>query len=930
MRVSLPSTPAYDVALHGQPYTDGSESRLARRKIALDSNWSFRKSSADHATALPVSRFPTKIHLDLYQHGLIPDPFHAKNERDLQWIGEESWTYQTTFPTPRDILRHTTLCFDGLDTYAKVILNETEIFRNESMFVPARLNMTKLLRPQGLQNDLRIQFDSAWLRGLEIMKQHPNHAWGCSNGHPSRLAVRKAQYHYGWDWGPKFMTCGPWRPVYLETFYERISELRVTYKITEDLRSATVKITLSVEDIADVGDEVVKDHQPPILHRMLMTIRDASGSIIAHAPFCTSSPTVSVAIPVTSPELWYPARYGGQPLYRISASLMSYDGRIVYDQVDKVIGFRTVELAERDIENGAGKSFYFRVNNIPIFCGGTCWIPADSFLPKLTSEDYYEWIRMAVDGNQSMIRVWGGGVYEDDKFYEACDELGILVWQDFMMACGAYPAYAEFLSSMEAEAEANVGRLMHHPSIIVWAGNNEDYQYQEQNGLEYDPDDKDPDSWLRSTFPARYIYEKLLPDILHNLIDGVIYRFGSPFGGKTSNDPTVGDLHQWNVWHGEQRPYQDWASLSGRFVSEFGMQALPNVRTIEAFMDGINSDEWHPYSSTMDFHNKAFGQTRRMAMYMAENLRFELQPLSRYVYLTQLMQAECLGSAIRAFKRNWGSDSGWRCGGALAWQLNDCWPCASWSVVDHFRRPKMAYWAIKRELAPLTIGMQRSPVNIEGIAVAASDPKHQITIWATNSGLSDEVSNFVVKEFNISTGVCLDMQVFCNHRLPANTSRVFIQYSPGYVDRSHSHSDRHLNTVVAAYLHRRPKQPRRISTKSCPAPLARFISWPEPLKYMPAPTVASNILVEIQREAEEIYLSANLPIKGVLLSIKRGQAEEVHNVKWADNGVDLVPDDRVLIKAPGIRHVKTEDLILDWYDNSMDIRKDDGFTVREI
>ena len=749
MRVPLPPT---ETALHGQHCVGDNEPRIARRRITLDSGWSFRKSSADCTTALPVSQFPANIHLDLYRHGLIPDPFHGKNERDLQWIGEENWTYQTIFLTPRDLSRCTTLCLDGLDTYAKVILNETEIFRNESMFVPARLDVTELLRPQGSQNDLSIQFESAWLRGLETVKQHPNHPWGCSNGHPSRLAVRKAQYHYGWDWGPKFMTCGPWRPVYLETFCKRISELQVTYTLAEDLKSATVKITLSIPSIADVGYEYIKDHEPRSLDCMLITIRDPSGSVIARAPFCTSSPTTAVAIPVTSPELWYPARYGGQPLYRISASLMSHDASIVYDQVEKVIGFRTVELVEQDIGNSVGKSFYFRVNNIPIFCGGTCWIPPDSFLPRLTSKDYYEWIRMAVDGNQSMIRVWGGGVYEDDKFYEACDELGILVWQDFMMACGAYPAYAEFLSSVKAEAEANVRRLMHHPSIIVWAGNNEDYQYQEQNGLEYDPNDKDPESWLRSTFPARYIYEKLLPDILHNLTDGVIYRFGSPFGGQTSNDPTVGDLHQWNVWHGEQRPYQEWASLSGRFVSEFGMQALPDVRTIEAFMDGINEDKWHPYSSTMDFHNKAFGQVRRMAIYMAENLRFELQPLRRYVYLTQLMQAECLDNAMRAFKRNWGSDSGWRCGGALAWQLNDCWPCTSWSIVDHFRRPKMAYWAVKRELASLTVGMQRTPVNVEGVAAAAAGPKNQINIWATNLGMNDTIIDLVVKEFNISTG----------------------------------------------------------------------------------------------------------------------------------------------------------------------------------
>ena len=905
---STPDAQAYDILIQSENVSVNSNPDYRRRRIHIDKDWSFRDSKDSPSTALPVAQFPTNIHLDLYHNKLIADPFHGKNERDLQWIGLKSWTYHTNFPTPDNILNRTALCFDGLDTFAKVIFNDKKILASESMFSPARVDVTNLLRSSGQTNNLTIIFESTWLKGLEIVKDHPDHHWGCSNGHPSRLAVRKAQYHYGWDWGPKFMTCGPWRPIYLETFCSRVPDLEFSYELTETLDQATLQVNVREEEATSSNSNEPEEGLWQSATTMRIVIYDPDESPISNEVYELGSKPASVKISIKSPRLWYPARYGEQPLYRVAAIPMTENGDITFDHVEQSIGLRRIELVENEIDGQPGRSFYFRVNNIPIFCGGSCWIPGDNFLPRLKRKDYREWVRLVADGNQSMIRVWGGGIYEDDAFYEACDELGILVWQDFMFACGAYPAHREFLVLVEKEARANIKRLMHHPCIVVWAGNNEDYQYQEQNGLEYDPGDKDPESWLRSSFPARYIYEKLLPDTLQELSSNAIYRFGSPFGGKASNDTTVGDIHQWNVWHGEQRPYQDWSSLTGRFISEFGMQALPDMSTIDAFMNGIEQNEWHPYSSTMDFHNKAVGQARRMAMYMSENLRFELQPLRKYSYLTQLMQADCLGNAFRAFKRNWGFRKHKQCGGALVWQLNDCWPCASWSIVDCFRRPKLAYFAIKREMATLTISMDS-----DSSRGAKSSTVRGIGVWATNLSPKNITVDLVYKVWDIETGTLLGSHTIPVVTLPANCTVEVGSRLPYHVGSERGGADSHLRAVAAVYLCLPSTRTTTSSRSPQVPPLARFVCWPEPLKYSTVHITAPIILVEIHRKDELVRLRGDLPVKGVLLSIRTDKGSQDGGVTWADNGIDLVPGEFVEVKARGIGNIAEEDVMLNWY-----------------
>lgn len=324
------------------------------------------------------------------------------------------------------------------------------------------------------------------------------------------------------------MTCGPWRPISLEIYTSRISDLFFSTHVDGSLEWAEVTAKCEVEGKADeVRFEILFQGNK---------VTSEAGEVadgVASALFRTQKP-----------ELWYPAAYGKQPLYELKATLLA--GRHICDTKSKRLGLRRAELVQRKLRDASGRTFFFKVNNIPIFCGGSNWIPADSFLPRIDPLRYTAWMKLAVEGNQSMIRVWGGGIFEEQAFYDACDEYGILVWQDFLFACGNYPAHNNFLDLVKREATANVKRLRHHPCIVIWAGNNEDYQYGETENLDYDPHDLNPDNWLKSNFPARYIYEKILVEVTQELVPDTYYHFGSPFGGEDTRDPTVGDIHQWN------------------------------------------------------------------------------------------------------------------------------------------------------------------------------------------------------------------------------------------------------------------------------------------------------------------------------------------------------------------------------------------------
>ncbi|KAG4293781.1 beta-mannosidase [Fusarium proliferatum] len=839
---------------------------MAPRTVTpIDKNWQFKQEKEDDSSYLPVAQFPTNVHLDLLHHKKIPDPYIGKNELKVQWIGETVWVYKTTFSSPEihDGAK-AVLAFDGLDTFAKVELNGEKILETENMFVPERVVVTKNLKKDG-ENELRITFDAAYLRGWKLVEEHPDHKYVVWNGDGSRLPVRKAQYHWGWDWGPALLTCGPWRPINLEVYESHIADLYTESEVEKSLKKADVVVHAAVEGKASrVRFEVSLDGKKVASETTLVKDKDAT-----------------TTFHIQDPALWYPVRYGKQPLYTIKATLLEDDNEI--DTISKKIGLRKLELVERELDGQPGTSFFFQVNNIPIFCGGSNWIPADNFIPRIAKERYRDWVKLVADGNQFMLRVWGGGIYEEDVFYDACDEFGILVWQDFMFACGNYPAWPDLLKSIDREARANIKRLRHHPSIVLWAGNNEDYQLRESENLTYDFDDHDPESWLKTDFPARYIYEKLLPDACKDLHPNAAYHIASPWGGKVTTDPTIGDIHQWNVWHGSQQKYQDYDKLVGRFVSEFGMEGFPDIRTIDAFLpQGKDDSERFSTSSTIDFHNKADGQLRRLGLYMAENFRFTLEPLEDYVYYSQLLQAEALASAYRLWKRQWQGPKKEYCSGVLVWQTNDCWPVTSWAICDYYLRPKHSYFTIKREMAPITIGMTRREHKHPRNKYTRVDIEKEVKveIWGSNLKLEDVTVDCVVKAWDVETGKETYSQTVVSDLVLQSNRSTEIKTLDVPVEKPNA--DLEAKTVVAAYFYQDGKQ------------IARYVNWPEPLKYLHFQK-PKNLKTELSEGYKYVEISAEVPIKGLAV------LSEDDGVKFEDNLVDVVPGEVVKIGITGAK-----------------------------
>ncbi|KAK3381973.1 glycoside hydrolase family 2 protein [Podospora didyma] len=846
---------------------------------SLSTGWEFRRST--NSTWLSAAQVPSEVHTELVRHGVIPDPFVDLNELKATWVSEETWHYRTTFATPtaEGCAGVTDLVFEGLDTFASVKLNGQTILQSDNMFVEHRVNVDKFLNSaaSGTENMLEIVFESARRRGLEFTEAHPEHDFIVHQTEVSRGPVRKSQYHWGWDWGPILLTCGPWKPVRLETYVSRIEDIRVDYNITavEEGKSA-VEISLH----AQVLGPAARLQIDLFLNEQIVCSFEGESGMSENGGIVSGWTYESGISSLEDAQLWWPRGYGPQSLYNIQLRAIADDGSTVLAEESQTIGFRKVELVqEKDI---SGQSFYFRVNDVDVFSGGSCWIPADSFVSRLDSQRYRDWIELISEGNQTMVRIWGGGIYEPGAFYAACDDLGILVWQDFMFACASYPTHPEYLSSVTTEARQNIRRLRNHPSVVIWCGNNEDYQLVERYDLDYIFEDKDPQSWLKTNFPARYIYEHLLPGLVREESRGSIYHPSSPWGnGKSTTlkvDPTVGDIHQWNVWHGDMKPYQKLPEMGGRFVSEFGMEAYPHLETMHKFI--TEPAERYPGSATIDFHNKAVGYERRLLTYLGENFRLK-QDLPSFTHLTQVMQADAMSWAYKSWRRHWGSAGARRCGGVLVWQLNDCWPTISWSIVDYFMVKKPAYYAIKRAMAPLAVAVTRKfhdcttrPADsLWRRDTGHVDPTKALSdisfdVWVSSSRL-EVVQGLVVLRFvSIKTGQevreKLEREVEIYPNSCTDVLADFKYEAGGGAGASKEHFVIHASLWLDGAL------------------VGSDASWPDPIKYLDF----ADRGVQVKRvDQSTVEITAEKPVKGFVFSERQG-------VKVSDNGFDLVPGEK--------------------------------------
>jgi beta-mannosidase len=683
---------------------------------------------------------------------------------------------------------------------------------------------------------------------------------GIGKGHEAPSSP-KMLIHYR---GPTMLTCGPWRPIYLETFSTKIEDLWFKIELSDSLLDATISTQAEIHPIASS-------------HKVEFELFDPDGILIEKQTVDSKKGLAAHLFHLKSPKLWYPAGNGPQPLYTLKASVLT-TGTVVNCTSSRCLGIRHVELIQRPLEKQPGSTFFFRVNNVPIYCRGSNWIPADMFLPRVTAKKYRKLVRMAADGNQNMIRVWGGGIYEDTAFYEACDEFGILVWQDFALACGSYPVTPEFRRTFEAEAIYNIKRLRHHPSIALWCGNNEDHMFADKysNGG-YNPADVDPEHWLKSNWPARIIYDQILPEICAKLVPNTPYHPGSPWGGRPSNDPTVGDTHAWDVWmkSSNQYPYQRYPEIAGRFVSEFGLKSYPTFRTIMEFITDIS--ERYPQSKTMDAHQKSSSKStwardnRTIALYMVENFKHGYT-MRQYAYTSMLVQSEAMYCAFSGWTRLWKGPGKEECAGAIVWQLNDAWPCVSWSLIDFNLRPKFAYYAVKRAIAPLAVGVTR--VDIETSRDDEFTDVHihkekRLQVWATNFDIDEVTTELFIQGIDVLSGKITWERRFHVLVLPNQSTELFDERLEHPVQQ----------TVFLARLVKEDKV------------IARIAEWPQPLRHLDLPNPSVNVRVE----GDHIHVSSSLPMKGVVFEVDDDE------VMFEDNCIDLIPGDDQVVIAKGLK-----------------------------
>ncbi|MCE1252080.1 MAG: glycoside hydrolase family 2 protein [Anaerolineae bacterium] len=657
-------------------------------KLPLSGQWKMRRyqQQADWVSA----SVPGCVYNDLILNGLIPDPFLEDNENNVQWVAENDWLYSRTFEMTPEMLTaaHLELVCEGLDTLAEIKVNGRPVLSSSNMFISQRVDIKSLLRPG--QNEISILLYSPLVYTQQKMAER---FLPCvENGITGWAYLRKTASHYGWDWGPRLPTQGIWKDIYIQAW----SDSRITdVFIRQQHYSGKVALAFAIHR------QVETDLSRPIKTRVRVTCPD--GTVLEQNRDMSADTFDLVPVYIHKPRLWWPNGYGDQPLYQAEISLL--DGELVVDERRYVIGLRTIEL--RQEEDAWGQSFTFVVNGTPIFAKGSNWIPADSFLTRINHEQLEHLIRSAALANHNMLRVWGGGCYESDDFYALCDRYGILVWQDFMFSCAVYPLNNEdYLESIHEEVRQAARRLRQHACLALWCGNNE--LEMGWSGWGWDrPDTAD------LKLAHEFFFFQILPAWLMDDDPLTPYWPGSPSSGESLmqvNEDALGDTHLWQVWH-ELKPFKYYRERKSRFVSEFGFQSLPALQTIAAF---AAPTEWNLTSYVMEHHQKNAAGNGKMLTYLTAQYRFPTD-FKGMVYLTQIQQAEALRTGVEHWRRYCE-----RTGGALYWQLNDCWPAVSWSSIDYNGRWKAAHYASRRFFAPLLISMDMD------------EDRKKVSLYATN------------------------------------------------------------------------------------------------------------------------------------------------------------------------------------------------------
>lgn len=681
----------------------------------LNREWTMHRLGSEEILQASV---PGSVYNDLIQNGKMEDPYYRDNELKALKVMEHDFVYETVFSPEKELLAcdKMLLVFEGLDTLADIFLNGEQIASVNNMHRTWEFPVTGRLKEQN--NDLKVVFHSPVKFIKEENEKDPILATtDAMEGFPY---LRKAHCMFGWDWGPRLPDAGIWRNVRLAGFCDaRIDSVYIRQIHTED----RVKLKLQI-DVDRIGQEHIRrfSREESRLEGLYteVTVTEPSGEQRVY-----SHKDVLGEIEIENPRLWWPNGYGEQPLYTVQVKLLcdSKTGeRTVLDSWEKRIGLRTMTMCRE--KDAYGEAFCHEVNGVRIFAMGADYIPEDNILPRMNRERTRTLLEQAREANHNCVRVWGGGFYPDDYFYDACDELGLVVWQDFMFACAVYKLTEEFEENIKTEFIDNIKRIRNHACLGLWCGNNEMEMFVQQGVWVNKPVQK-----------SDYVkmYEYIIPKVLKEYDPETFYWPASPSSGGAfdePNDENRGDVHYWDVWHGN-KPITEYRKFYFRYVSEFGFQSFPGLKTCETFTE---PEDRNIFSYVMEKHQRNSAANGKIMNYMEQTFLYP-SDFDTVLYASQLLQAEAMRYGVEHFRRNRG-----RCMGAVVWQLNDCWPVASWSSIDYFGRWKALHYYEKRFFAPVMLSCAE-----EGILTQDTNPnaepyevKKSIQLNVANESMRDE------------------------------------------------------------------------------------------------------------------------------------------------------------------------------------------------
>lgn len=652
---------------------------------------------------------PGCVHTDLLHHNLIPDPYLDLNEHAVQWIGRTNWIYTCHFEADAPLLSYEKieLVCEGLDTIATILLNGHEVAKTQNMHRAYRFDIKPLLGAG--QNILEIVFTAPMTYG-EALRDSLGDLPNAYVGMPFNF-MRKMACNFGWDWGPILTTVGIWQPIYLEAWNTaRIASLRPLVFMNEDLSKAAVEVHLELDQTSEEDIEI------------LAVLSGQENKL------STRERSVTLTLNLDQPDLWWPVGHGKQPLYNLNVSL-TQKGQLL-DEKTKRIGIRKTEL-DTSVD-AIGSAFAIKINNKPILIKGANWIPDDCFPTRITKARYQQRIGQALDANMNMLRVWGGGIYEQEAFYDVCDEQGVLVWQDFLFACAAYPEEDPFWREVEAEARYQVMRLSSHPSLVLWNGNNENIEGYFDWGWR---DKLDGRTW------GKGYYLELLPGIVAELDPTRPYWPGSPYSGSMEIHPLAdnhGTKHIWDAWN--RKDYLTYRAYVPRFVAEFGHQAPPTYATL---LQSLSERPLAPNSPGMLHHQKAIDGNQKLHDRLKEYFPVP-EDFDDWHYAMQLNQARAIEYGVTYWRSFYPT-----CTGTLYWQINDCWPVTSWAAIDGYGRKKPFYYATRRFYADRLLTIQPRGNKLFVFACNDSDSIWQGTLEVLSQTFAGERLSKKILSFKV-------------------------------------------------------------------------------------------------------------------------------------------------------------------------------------